>query len=344
MTIAVYDQPGTFSDRWIERGHADGLDIHCVDVFRTDLFPHLKSIGAKALLMHPWLEDKRSIIASRPIIESASRAGLRVFPTPNDFWHFDDKLAQKYAFEAMDIPTPTTYGFVEKEQALAWAEYTTYPKVFKLRAGAGAVNVELVRSHAAAKLLIDRMFGRGFRSTNAALKDIRTKVRTHNKNRDWIGVIKRAPKTLSNLINSARQIAPEQGYAYFQEFLPGNTSDTRITVIGNRAFGFRRMVRPGDFRASGSGELDLDPSKINPRAVELAFAAAERLGTSCMAFDFIEHIDSQTPLIVEMCFGFKPEVVQQCPGHWTSELEWKKGHIWPQDAILEDLLKGIACT
>lgn len=338
MTIAVYDRPGTFSDRWIERGLAAGLDIHRVDVFRTDLFPHLKSIGAKALLMHPWLGDQRSILASRPIIEAASRAGLCVFPSPNDFWHFDDKLAQKYAFEALEIPTPTTYGFVEKEQALAWAGDTSYPKVFKLRAGAGSVNVELVRSHSQATALIRRMFGRGFRSTNAAVRDIRTKVRAHNRNRDWVAVIKRVPKTVATLIRTGLEIAPERGYAYFQEFLPDNTCDTRITVIGGRAFGFRRMVRPGDFRASGSGSLDWDPSAINPRAVELAFAAAKLLGTTCMAFDFVEEPASREPLIVEMCFGFNPEAVNKCPGHWTSDLEWKEGSIWPQDAILHDLL------
>ena len=36
---------------------------------------------------------------------------------------------------------------------------------------------------------------------------------------------------------------------YFQEFLPGNAFDTRITAIGNRAFGFLRENRPRDFRA-----------------------------------------------------------------------------------------------
>lgn len=33
------------------------------------------------------------------------------------------------------------------------------------------------------------------------------------------------------------------------------TRDTRVTVIGHCAFGYRRYNRPGDFRASGSGRL-----------------------------------------------------------------------------------------
>ena len=47
----------------------------------------------------------------------------------------------------------------------------------------------------------------------------------------------------------------EREYVYFQEFLPGNNFDIRIIVIGDKAFGLKRMVRKGDFRASGSGEF-----------------------------------------------------------------------------------------
>ena len=39
-----------------------------------------------------------------------------------------------------------------------------------------------------------------------------------------------------------------RGYVYFQDFIPDNQFDTRVTVIGNRAFAFIRKVRPGDFR------------------------------------------------------------------------------------------------
>ena len=67
-------------------------------------------------------------------------------------------------------------------------------------------------------------------------------------------------------------------YALFQQWLPGNEFDTRITVIGNRAFGFRRFNRQGDFRASGSGNLDWDPVQVDPAFVQLAFRIAKRLG------------------------------------------------------------------
>jgi len=49
----------------------------------------------------------------------------------------------------------------------------------------------------------------------------------------------------------------------------------RSGVIGNRAFGFRRFNRQGDFRASGSGHLDWDPKQVDPAFVRLAFAIAD---------------------------------------------------------------------
>ena len=68
----------------------------------------------------------------------------------------------------------------------------------------------------------------------------------------------------------------------FQEFLPCNDFDTRITVIGNRAFGFRRFNRANDFRASGSGKIDYDPKNIAPEMVQLAFDVTRRLNVqSC---------------------------------------------------------------
>lgn len=340
MLIAIHDRPGSFSDRWLEYCAVRGLPVCKVDMFRTDLFPFLRSAGAGALLLHPPMADPRTMLAARAIVEAAQLSGLRVFPSVQDFWHFDDKIAQKYLFEALEIPSPTTYVFYDEPGALQWAESADFPAVFKLRAGAGSVNVRLARTHAQARALIRRMFGRGFHATNGAVRDLRTKVRAHNKQRDWLGVLTRAPQTLHTLWRGWRDVPVERGYVYFQKFLAGNAWDTRITVIGDRAFGFRRLVRPGDFRASGSGSIEYDPAAIDLRAVALAFKAAQRLRTSCMAFDFVVDPETAEPLIVEMSFAFKPETVYACPGHWSAKLEWRAGQVWPQDAILDDFVAG----
>ena len=51
-------------------------------------------------------------------------------------------------------PLVPTSVFYDKEEALAWAKNTTYPKVFKLRGGAGAANVRLAKNKKEAVRLI----------------------------------------------------------------------------------------------------------------------------------------------------------------------------------------------
>ncbi len=78
-----------------------------------------------------------------------------------------------------------------------------------------------------------------------------------------------------------------------QEFLPDNPFDTRITVIGDRAFGFRRFNRPNDFRASGSGLIDYDLSAIDEETVRLGFAVAQALKTQSVAIDGLRRGDER---------------------------------------------------
>jgi glutathione synthase/RimK-type ligase-like ATP-grasp enzyme len=44
---------------------------------------------------------------------------------------------------------------------------------------------------------------------------------------------------------------------YLQKFIKNNDGDYRVTVIGGKfAYSFKRLNRPNDFRASGSGRID----------------------------------------------------------------------------------------
>jgi glutathione synthase/RimK-type ligase-like ATP-grasp enzyme len=60
-------------------------------------------------------------------------------------------------------------------------------------------------------------------------------------------------------METEKKFNPEKNYVYFQDFIPQNDFDIRIIVIGKRAFAIKRMVRKGDFRASGSGNIKYDP-------------------------------------------------------------------------------------
>jgi hypothetical protein len=128
-----------------------------------------------------------------------------------------------------------------------------------------------------------------------------------------------------------------KNYVLFQRFLPGNNFDTRVTVIGDRAFAFRRMVRDDDFRASGSGRIDYDSTKIDPRCLEIAFATSRKMGFQSMAYDFLRNEDGE-PEFCEVSYTYVSSAVHNCPGYWDTRLNWHEGHYWPEHLHLIDAL------
>jgi hypothetical protein len=126
----------------------------------------------------------------------------------------------------------------------------------------------------------------------------------------------------------------QKNYAYFQEFIPNNKYDIRITTIGNRAFGFVRHNRDNDFRASGSGKIDYDLKKIPLECVKIAHEISQKNNFQSMAYDFL--IDKNgKPLINEVSYCYVNIAVHNCPGHWDRDLNWHEGNMWPEEAHVE---------
>jgi glutathione synthase/RimK-type ligase-like ATP-grasp enzyme len=253
-------------------------------------------------------------------------------------------VAQKYQLEAIGAPLVPTHVFFDEKTSLEWIEQTTMPKVFKLRRGAGSLNVRLVRTPEQGKALIKKAFRTGFKPMGAIISDqiekkllrgtIGQRIRNLNK-------IRKLPALVQSLHTHNKHLGLEIGYVYFQDFVPDNTHDTRITVMGDHhLFGFLRDVRDNDFRASGSGKIRYDQGEINPKCIEIGLDVAKKLGTQSIVLDFVEGKQHQ-PLIAEISYGFVPDAVYECPGYWDSHLQRHEGHIWPQDLIVEDLIEAI---
>ncbi len=338
IVLAIHCRPDDFSERWIERCEAEGLSYRRVDCHDTAILRQLEGVDG---LLWRWLhhipEDQ---LIARQVIAAAERMGILVFPDSLTSWHFDDKIVQKYLLEAVAAPLIPTYVFVDREKAMDWIASAEFPKVFKLRCGAGSCNVQLVKTRQEAIRICRRMFGKGRPYGDSYFGDFRKKVRVTRDFRHFVEKLKRAPGILANSFRSRARLPLQQGYVYFQDFMAGNAEDIRVTVIGNRAFGFQRKNRPGDFRASGSGTLLYDAQRIDPRCVRAAFAVAEKLDAASMAFDFLIDKDGQ-PKIGEISYTFAAGAIHDCPGHWDRAMNWQEGHVWPQDAIFDDFLAAL---
>lgn len=336
MRLGIHQVKGSFSERWIEYCEEKGIDYKLVDCYKSDIISQLSDCNA--LLWHYYHNGSKESKFAKQLLYSLQAAGKVVFPDFNTGWHFDDKVGQKYLLEAIDAPIVPSYVFFRKSDAKKWATQTQYPIVFKLRNGAGSDNVRLVKSKSHAFRLINKAFGKGFKQYTAwrNLKERFRKYR-HGKSTLW-NVIKGILR-LFHTTEYARVTDREKGYIYFQEFIPGNDFDIRIIVVGDKAFGIKRMVRKNDFRASGSGFLFYEKSNFNDETVRMVFDVSEKLQAQCLAFDIV-YLHEQ-PLIVEISYGFAKDAYDACTGYWERDLTWHDGTFNPYGWMIDDLINRL---
>lgn len=339
MKLAIHKEADSFSDRWISFCESNAIPYVVVDCYATDIIEQLKGVDC---LMWQWhLADRGSMLFAKGLTAAVEQMGVKVFPNLATAWHYDDKVSQKYLFEALELPLVPSYVFYSKDKAVEWVNQTSFPKVFKLRGGAGSVNVSLANSRKEALRLVGRAFGRGFPVLNR--KAILGDRLRHVKQEKNVASVARLLGSLVRCVlpSQKERFSPRQiGYVYFQDFIPNNSHDTRLVVIGDRCIGLRRYCRGNDFRASGSGDFSYEREFFPNEVVSLAFACARKLKMQSVAFDFVERDGGFLLVEVSYCFSIGA-AYDDCPGYWTRDLEWIADPVDPQRFILEDVLGSL---
>lgn len=333
--IAIHRRENSFSDRWIKYCDENNISYKIVNCYDSDIINQLKD--TKALLWHWHHNDYKAILFARNLTISLEHMGVKVFPNSYTVWHFDDKIAQKYLFEAINSPLISSYVFYEKEKALEWSAKTTFPKVFKLKGGAGAQNVTLINTKAKADQYIKKIFSTGLNKINrtSQLKE-KIWVFKRDKNKESIINLIKGVARLFFLHDEAKNNPIERNYLYAQDFIPNNDSDIRVIVIGEKAFAIKRLVRDGDFRASGSGKIIYEKEQIPLECVKISFETTKKIKAQCASFDFVFLNDK--PMIVEVSYGFAQNGYLECPGYWDNKLNWIEDKFHPEYFIIEDIL------
>lgn len=334
MKIAIHYQKGSFSDRWITYCEKQNIDYKLVNCYATDIVWQLADCDA--LMWHHNHVNYKDVLFAKQLIYSLEQGGKKTFPDYKTCWHFDDKVGQKYLFESIGAPLVTSYVFYSKQEALQWINKTTFPKVFKLRGGAGSENVKIVRTASRARSLVSKAFGNGFSQFDRIgyFKDRINKY--HSGIVSLIGVIKGFGRLLIST-EFAKLHNREKGYIYFQDFIPNNLFDIRVIVIAEKAFAIKRMVRKGDFRASGSGNIFYEKEHFSNDTIKLAFQLTEKLQSQCAAFDFVYDAVGN-PMVIELSYGFATAVYDRCVGYWDKSLQFHEGAFTPQNWMVETLI------
>src|SRR5690606_36269984 len=313
----------------------NNIPYKIVNCYDSNIIEQLKD--CEVLLWHHHHTDAKDVLFAKGLLFSLEQTGKKVFPDFNTGRHLNAKVGQKYLLEALDAPIAKSWVFYEKKDALNWIKKTSFPKVFKLRGGAGSTNVKLIRSKGEAIRMVKKAFGNGFPAYDK-----------WNDMKEQYLRYKQAKLTIINALKSlrrvfvstrfARTVGRQKGYIYFQEFIPNNDSDIRVITIGGKAFAIKRMTRPNDFRASGGGVIKYEKELIDEQCVKIAFDTSDKLRANCVAYDFVFD-QNGNPLIVEINYGFAHEPYRNCPGYWDKNLNWHEGKFNQVEWILEEYLK-----
>lgn len=330
MKIAIHKRESSFSNQWIKYCQEQKIPHKIVNCYNNDIIEQVSDCDA--LMWHFHHSNPKDVLFAKQLIYSLETAGKKVFPDFNTAWHFDDKVGQKYLLEAIGAPLVPSYVFYDKEKALQWLEETNFPKVFKLRKGAGSNHVKLAEDKSEAKKLVKKAFSRGF-SQYDKITNLKDRWHKYKKGMTGLWDVTKGVLRLAKTTEFAKTAGRERGYIYFQDYISNSDYDIRIVVVSDRAFAMKRMVRENDFRASGSGIKHMDKNLFNKDLIKLAFDISDKLKAQCVAFDFI--YDQETPKIVEISYGF---VTQKFPGYWDKEVKWHEGSVNIPHCMVETIL------
>lgn len=275
------------------------------------------------------------------IFSIARKLRIKCMPDFDTYWPYENKIKEYFLLKIHGFPIVDSRIFWNSSPATEYLKSANYPFVVKLSKGAGSENVVLVRSIHEGERIVRQVFKNGVKRRSLR-NSTSLGTFSHRKLSEFLKSGIKKTLIISGLYKD-KTAYPEwqiqKDSVIFQKFLPGNTYDTRVTVIGKRAFAFRRSVRKNDFRASGSGIVDYDPLKIDMRFVKIALEISQKLNFTTMAYDFI-YDENRNPFINEISYCFVADNIERCSGYWDEHLLWHEGRQWPQYYQIEDFLES----
>jgi glutathione synthase/RimK-type ligase-like ATP-grasp enzyme len=237
-----------------------GHQVLLIDAFTDKGHKDLMTEKFDAFIWRSKHNPDIKALARRLIYFFDVEQGIPTFPSWKAYWHYDDKIAQYFIFERNGIPIPETHLFLNKEEAMAFADVASYPLVYKCAHGAGSANVGLLMNRRQARKYIGKAFGKG----------IRTYFRSEL----------------------------QRGYVLFQAFLGKNQGDYRLLCHGlTQMSGFFRHNRKDVPFASGNAQVELGP--LPEDVLAFTADVHRKLGYDMMCYDILKD-NEENWVITEM--------------------------------------------
>jgi glutathione synthase/RimK-type ligase-like ATP-grasp enzyme len=256
--------------------------------------------------------------------------GYKVFPSPKDYIHYDDKFLQLLLTNELDgdISTPKSKLVSRDEIPLINGKF-----VLKTSNGAGSSNVYLLES-GFDKLRFKyraKFFGIPFIDRFNILVNKSSDLFLHGAFLKFLKNIYRSffPTAIERYVKSEKDLFLQQS------FLENEGYDLRVIIINNKAIAIKRYALKNDFRASGSGVIVHDP-QLDENLLERAFMIHKKLGFFMQAYDFV--ISDDEAFLIEMSYNFSREAYFKCSVHWDSNLVRHIGGVCIEKEIIDRVL------
>lgn len=233
------------------------------------------------------------------------------FPSFHEVWQYEDKCRENYLYSALDIPSIPTVVTNSLDEALHSIDTADYPFIYKDYIGTGSREVVKIDSRSRARKLVYRIFMKGKKGL-------------------WGHFF------VKNIF-------------YMQKFMADATFDLRVMMSGEKAFGYYRYPKKGDFKASGAGNYE--KKEIPEDVLRLAYDIKRKLGVRQVGVDFLYSPAEGKYYVIETSVFNRidtPEqlVVNGVAGYYDmSDLDnitFRPGKFWIQELTLQSLVESHA--
>ncbi len=335
----IFDHYTAWAPRMIAYCQEKNIPYEIVNCYGNDFISNIDCYSALAWPYQIYVISDR--LESRNIITAAELKGLPTFPNSYLGWHFDDKIAEMYAFQSVKAPIPNSWVFYLEDECVDWLKNkAVYPLVAKLRCGSGANNVRMLNNSEEAIKYAGIMFSKGFDPSPSLAYKAYSKIQSSKNIKMIISRAKKIPQFLSTR-KHAKMIPHEKGYCYFQEFIENAGYDLKVVVIRDKITFCARNVRKNDFRASGGGNVYYDRSLLTDDIIDTAFKTARDLKLDCVGFDFVINKNTGLGTIIEMCYGFDYETQKELGAYVDENHVWHEEPVCAPDEMIDLLCERI---
>lgn len=233
---------------FVEACHLLGADYELFDPARSDFLDQVEQSPCVFYVSRP--DHARAVqrdLFMEKEVALRGYLGKRVFPTVREHEIYERKRVLAYFLRVNGLPHPRTFITYSREEAFGFLEGCSLPQVFKTTNGASSTGVEIIRTRAEGRRLVQALFDSHY--VNKALIDYRD---------------------------------IDYGYVFLQEFIP-SAREFRVIQVGDSWFGHEKAKSADQDFMSGSGVNLWTPPPLE--LLDFCWNIARRFSFIVMCYD-----------------------------------------------------------